>query len=145
MTDMAIRLNDLPFEILESIISLVPNPSDVNSMAISCHHLHSLITGNKILQASWLWTQHGNQALFMAREIEDLTLIRTLINVHGADVNTRTDIARPLGSTLLHQSCIHHQLDIINFILSLPTVDVNIMYSGTVCLTLDLKQAQRGP
>ena len=93
---------------------------DVQAVSRTCHALHSL-TSSPALEAAWLWRWRGNQALFQTPI--RLAVLRQLVEVHHADVNTAQF---NLGASLLHLTCSTDEADTVTYLTSTPGIDVNL-------------------
>ena len=117
----------LPPELLQIIIAEhLESHADIQALSRTCHALHSL-TSSPALAASWLWRQHGDQALFRARSLVSLPVLRQLVEVHHADINAlRAAGEDDLAFSLLHAASKLDWTELLELLLSAPRININI-------------------
>ena len=119
------NLLELRTELLELIAAHLPAPADVRALSRTCRHLRAL-TSTVLLEAAWRWRQRGNQGLWTGR----LPLLRRLIEVHHADINTPLQprggaAPAPPEVPLLYYACRADRVDIVAYLIAHPSVDIN--------------------
>ena len=117
----------LPPELLQIIIAEhLESHADIQALSRTCHALHSL-TSSPALSASWLWRQHGDQALFRARSLVSLPVLRQLVEVHHADINAlRAAGEDDLAFSLLHAASKLDWTELLELLLSAPRININL-------------------
>ena len=119
-----ILLDLLPPELLQIIIAEhVEDRADIQALSRTCHALQSL-TSSPALGAAWLWRWHGNQALFRQSSLSSLPVLRQLIEVHHADINAER-AGDNLAFSLLHIACRYDRTELMDFLFSAPSINVN--------------------
>ena len=97
---------------------------DVQALSRTCHALHSL-TSSPALEAAWLWRWHDDQALFHRCSLSSMPVLRQLVEVHHADVNAQRADGN-VANSLLHIACRTGRPELAEFLISSPTINVNL-------------------
>ncbi len=112
----------LPRELLVLMIAHhMHEGSDVKRLSLASRFFFSLVRSPELV-AAWLWQRHGNDAMSMAMDDDDMAVFRQLVEVQRADVNALDDD----GWVLLHEASRQGKLEYITYLLSVPGIQVNL-------------------
>ena len=129
-------MSSLPPELVQRIMCRIDRIRDLLSLGISCMAMRA-ICSRADTKAAWLAQQRPDDAVFLAvnqrqTSFYGVDVLRILLNVHGADVNQahrRAVAVSPSGRvTPLMLSLVTSKRDVVEFLLTLPTVHVNQVY-----------------
>ena len=133
------ELLQFPQELHEIIISSLKHPRDIRAMSCTCRAMQT-VTSSLELKAAWLWQKYRHQALFRASLFgppsENIPLLRRLIHAHNVDVNAQFQrdslggccMGRPDRPTMLQRACRDGDAVMVEFLLTIPAIDVNVSH-----------------